>query len=110
MIDRFRISKQWMLRIAELGLSLEMMQRKAGLPELFFQQEKIYASTAELFSLWKAITDHCGDVAFGLKLGSDVRLERNHPMAIAAVCRAPRSARRWRRPQAWSWSAVDACR
>ncbi len=38
MIDRFRISKQWMLRIAELGLSLEMMQRKAGLPELFFQQ------------------------------------------------------------------------
>ncbi len=86
MIDRFRISKQWMLRIAELGLSLEMMQRKAGLPELFFQQEKIYASTAELFSLWKAITDHCGDVAFGLKLGSDMRLERNHPMAIAAVC------------------------
>lgn len=86
MIDRFRISKQWMLRIAERGLSLEMLQRKAGLPELFFQQEKIYASTAELFSLWSTISDHCGDVAFGLTLGADMRLERNHPMAIAAVC------------------------
>lgn len=86
MIDRFRISKQWMLRLTKLGLSLEVLQRKAGLPEMFFHQEKIYATTAELFSLWKAIEETSGDVAFGLKLGSETRLEQHHPMAISAVC------------------------
>ena len=60
--------------------------RRAGLPAGFFQQEKIYVTTAELFALWRAIGETSTDPAIGLKLGAEPRFERYQPSAIAAVC------------------------
>src|SRR5207249_3921382 len=60
--------------------------RRAGLPAGFFQQEKIYVTTAELFALWRAVGQTSSDPVIGLKLGSELRLERNDPAAIAAFC------------------------
>jgi AraC-like DNA-binding protein len=59
---------------------------RAGLPTGFFQQEKIYATTAELFALWRAIGETSDDPAIGLKLGAEPRFERYQPSAIAAAC------------------------
>jgi hypothetical protein len=56
------------------------------LPAAFFQQEKIYASTAELFAFWRAIGETSIDPAIGPKLGAEPRFERYQPSAIAAVC------------------------
>jgi AraC-like DNA-binding protein len=56
------------------------------LPPGFFQQEKIYVTTAELFALWRAIGETSGDPGIGLKLGAEPRFERYQPTAIAAVC------------------------
>src|SRR5437867_2489485 len=47
MNDRFRISTLWAQRFREQKLALSALLRLAGLPAGFFQQEKIYATTAE---------------------------------------------------------------
>lgn len=86
MIDRFRISSLVPPRLVENKLSLPVLLQRAGLPPGFFQQEKIYATTAELFALWRVIGEMSGDPGIGLKFGAEPRLERYHPTAIAAVC------------------------
>jgi AraC-like DNA-binding protein len=86
MNDRFRISSLLAERLKEHKLALPALLRLAGLPAGFFQQEKIYATTAELFGLWRAIGEVSLDAGIGLKLGSEPRFERYQPSAIAAVC------------------------
>jgi AraC-like DNA-binding protein len=86
MNDRFRISSLLAERLAEHKVALPPLLRRAGLPAGFFQQEKIYATTAELFALWRAIAETSADAAIGLKFGAEPRLERYHPTAMAAVC------------------------
>ena len=86
MTDRFRISSLLAPGLAEHKLALPALLRQAGLPAGFFHQEKIYATTAELFALWRAIAETSADPGIGLKFGAEPRLERYHPTAIAAVC------------------------
>ncbi|BCU79121.1 AraC family transcriptional regulator [Luteolibacter sp. LG18] len=86
MNDRFRISSLLAGRLTEHGLALPDLLRLAGLPGGFLQQEKIHATTAELFALWRSVGELSPDPAIGLKLGSDPRLEKYHPAAVAAVC------------------------
>ena len=86
MTDRFRVSSLWAQRLTEHRVSLPALLQRAGLPSGFFQQEKIYVTTSELFSLWRAIGETSGNPGIGLKLGSEPRLERYDATAIAAVC------------------------
>src|SRR5437762_1171070 len=86
MSNQFKVSKLWAQRLQEHHISLPAVLRRAGLPAGFFQQEKIYVTTAELFALWSAVGEMSGDPAIGLKLGAEARLERYDPAAIAAVC------------------------
>lgn len=84
--DRFRISSLMPRRLAERGLPLPALLRRAGLPATFFQQDKIFATTAELFALWRAVGEMSPDPAIGMKLEAEPRMERYHPAAVAAVC------------------------
>lgn len=86
MNDRFRISSLWPQRLTEQNLALPALLQRAGLPAGFFQQEKVLATTAEFFALWRAIGEMSSDPAIGLKLGAEPRFERYQPSAIAAVC------------------------
>jgi len=86
MSQLFRISALLPGRLAEHELTLPALLRLAGLPEAFFRQEKILATTGELFALYRAIGEMSPDPGIGLKLGSEPRLERYHPAAMAAVC------------------------
>lgn len=86
MMDRFRISSLLPLRLAEHQFSLPALLQRAGLPQGFFREQKIYATTAELFALWRAIGEMSPEPGIGLKIGAEPRLERFHPAAIAAVC------------------------
>ena len=86
MSDRFKVSSLLARRLGEHRVSLPALLRRAGLPPGFFQQEKIYVTTAELFALWRAIGETSGDPGIGLKLGAEPRLERYNPTEIAAVC------------------------
>src|SRR4051812_43901720 len=86
MSDRFRITKGWALRFAAEKIPVPEMLRRAGLPAGLFEQEKIYITTAQLFALWKAVAELSPEPGFGLKLGTELRFERSHPVAIAGVC------------------------
>lgn len=86
MADRFRITKAWATRFTAEKINVPALLRRAGLPTGLFQQEKIYITTAELFALWRSVAEMSPDPAFGLKLGTELRFERSHPVAIAGVC------------------------
>jgi len=86
MRNRFRVSGLLASRLQEQGVVLPTLLKRAGLPAEFFRPEKITASTDELFALWRAIGESSDDPGIGLKLGSESRLERLNPSAIAALC------------------------
>lgn len=50
-----------------------------------FNADKILVSTEEFFALYRGIAEASNDPGFGLKLGTEERLERYDPIKIAAV-------------------------
>jgi len=86
MPDRFRITKAWAQRFAAEKISVPMLLRRAGLPANLFEQEKIYVTTAEVFAIWRTVAEMSSDPGFGLRLGTELRFERSHPVSIAGVC------------------------
>ncbi len=93
--DRFKVPSLWATRLREHQVSVPDVLRRAGLPVSFFQQEKIYVTTAELFAFWRAIGETSHDPAIGLKLGTEPRFERYQPTAIPP-CRCQRlRTKRW---------------
>ncbi len=86
MPDRFRITKAWAQRFAAEKISVPMLLRRAGLPANLFEQEKIYVTTAQVFAIWRTVAEMSSDPGFGLKLGTELRFERSHPVSIAGVC------------------------
>ena len=85
MTNRFRVSGMLATRLEELGLAPTAVLHQAGLPIGLLEQSKIWVTTDELFALYNAINDISGDPAIGLKLGSEDRIERYDPIAIAAL-------------------------
>src|SRR5258708_1845398 len=85
MTDRFRLSSTWAQRFADHQIAVTALLRHAGLPTGLFQQEKVHV-TAELFALWRSVSEMSSDPAIGLKWGTEPRFERSHPSVIAAFC------------------------
>jgi AraC-like DNA-binding protein len=85
MTNRFRVSSTLPRRLQESGLSPEAVLRQAGLPMGLFNQEKILVSTEEFFALHQGIAEASNDPTFGLKLGTEERVEHYDPSKIAAL-------------------------
>jgi len=85
MNHRFRVSSTLPRRLEELGLPPVVVLRQAGLPLGLFDQEKILLTTEEMFSLYRGVFEVSRDPAIGLKLGTETRVERYDPIAIAAL-------------------------
>jgi AraC-like DNA-binding protein len=85
-VNRFRISNTLARRLDDRGLSPSTVLRCAGLPIGLFSQDKILLTTEEFFALYRGIAEVSRDPAIGLKLGTEDRMERYDPIAIAAVC------------------------
>lgn len=85
MISRFRVSGTLPRKLEELGLSPEVVLRHACLPVGLFHQDKILVSTEEFFALYRGIEEAGNDPGFGLKLGTEERVERYDPIKIAAL-------------------------
>jgi AraC-like DNA-binding protein len=85
MTDRFRVPGTLARQLEELGVPLVAVLRRARLPAGLFEQSRILVTTDELFGLHNAIAEVSGDPAIGLKLGSESRIERYSPTAIAAL-------------------------
>jgi AraC-like DNA-binding protein len=85
MTKQFRVSTTLPRKLKELGLSPDAVLRRAGLPMGLFKMDKILVSTEEFFALHRGIAESSNDPAFGLKLGTEERLERYDPIKIAAI-------------------------
>ena len=85
MTSRFRVATTLARKLEELGVSPADVLRQAGLPTGLFDQEKILVTTEELFALYRGLAQASRDPAIGLKLGTEQRVERYDPVAIAAV-------------------------
>jgi len=85
MTNRFRISSTLPRKLTELGLSPDTVLRQAELPMGLFNQDKILVSTEEFFALYRGIAESSSDPGFGLKLGTEERVERYDPIKIAAL-------------------------
>ncbi|HEX4956308.1 MAG TPA: AraC family transcriptional regulator [Thermoanaerobaculia bacterium] len=84
-MNRFRVSTQLARKLSELGVSPAGVLEHAGLPAGLFDQEKIQVSTEDFFALYRGIARASDDPAIGLKLGTEPRIERYDPIALAAV-------------------------
>jgi AraC-like DNA-binding protein len=85
MAKHFRVAGSLRTRLEESGVLVSAVLRRAGLPQNLFQQTRILVTTEELFALWRAIGEVSRDPAIGLKLATETRTERFHPMGIAAL-------------------------
>lgn len=85
MTNRFRVSGTLARRLEELGVLPADVLRRAGLPAGLFEQSKPLVTTEEFFALYHAIQEVSVEPAIGLKLGSEERVERYSPTAIAAL-------------------------
>src|SRR5262245_787457 len=85
MVSRFRVATTLARKLEELGVSPADVLSHAGLPRGLFDQEKILVTTEELFALYRGLAHASRDPAIALKLGTEPRIERYDPIAIAAV-------------------------
>jgi AraC-like DNA-binding protein len=85
MLKHFRVPGRLALKLEELGISVPVVLRRAGLPRDLFDQTRILVSTSELFALWRAVEAVSSDPLVGLRLGVETKTERFHPMGIAAL-------------------------
>src|SRR6266567_4360445 len=87
MTNRFRLSTMLTRRLEDRGISPMSVLRQAGLPMglLNQNQEKALLTTEEFFALYRGIAAVSSDPTIGLKLGTEDRMERYDPIAIAAV-------------------------
>jgi AraC-like DNA-binding protein len=85
MLTRFRLTAILPRKLEELGVRTADVLRLADLPAGLFEQYRILVSTEELFALYRGLAEASRDPAIALKLGTEHRIERYDPIAIAAV-------------------------
>ena len=85
MNKHFRFSGSTFARMEELGVRADAVLRRAGLPQEFLDQPRVLLKTEELFALWRAIGEVSSDPAVGLRLGTESKTERFHPVGLAAL-------------------------
>ena len=85
MKKHFRISGSSLAKLEELGVRASAVLRRAGLPQEFAQQARVLVSTEELFAFWNAIGEVSADPAIGIALGTESKIERFHPVGLAAL-------------------------
>jgi hypothetical protein len=85
MNKHFRVSGSMFQKLEELGLLASAVLRKAGLPQAFVHEPRLLLNTEELFALWRAVGEVSTNPAIGLLLGTETKMERFHPIGLAAL-------------------------
>jgi AraC-like DNA-binding protein len=85
MNKHFRFSGSTFSRLEELGVRANAVLHRAGLPQSYASQPRVLLNTEELFALWHAIGEVSANPAIGLLLGAESKIERFHPVSLAAL-------------------------
>lgn len=85
MNKHFRVSGSNFTKLEECGVPVSAVLRRAGLPLEFAKLPRVLMSTGELFAFWRAIGEVSTNPAIGLHLGAETKIERFHPVGLAAL-------------------------
>ncbi len=85
MNKHFRFSGSNFVKMEESGLRAAAVLRRAGLSQGLAGQPRVLLTTRELFALWRAVGEVSTDAAIGLRLGTENRTQRFHPVGLAAL-------------------------
>ena len=85
MSDCFRVSRLVTRQLEAHHIPESAVLRRAGLWEGWLRQEKILATTEELFGFWRAVGEVSGDPMVGLRLGPSLSADGGTPQTIAAL-------------------------
>jgi AraC-like DNA-binding protein len=72
-------------KLEELGISMTIVLRRAGIPMGLLQQERLLLNTEEFFAFWRSVNELSGDPLIGLKLGSEEPPERYDALSILVL-------------------------
>jgi AraC-like DNA-binding protein len=85
MIKHFRFSGTMFQKLEERGVSASAVLRRAGLPQSYLAEPRVLLKTGELFALWRAVGEVAPSPMIGVELGTENKVERFHPVGIAAL-------------------------
>jgi Arabinose-binding domain of AraC transcription regulator, N-term len=85
MSGRFRVSRLVARQLKDHGIPELAVLRRAGLWDGWLRQDKILATTEELFGFWRAVEEVSGDPTVGLRLGPNLSIDGGTPQTIAAL-------------------------
>jgi len=88
MVKHFRLPGSLRTRLEECGINVPIALRRAKLPQDILNQVRILLTTEEVFALWRAIEELAEDPSVGVKSGTETKMERFHPMALAVLSTA----------------------
>ncbi|WP_236048709.1 AraC family transcriptional regulator [Paractinoplanes ovalisporus] len=84
--DRFTVGPSGRALLADLGISLPDVLRRAGLPMAVYAHETAELSTAEFYAFWRALEEQAGDPLLPIRIGQAMRAEIFDPPLFAAFC------------------------
>ena len=82
--DRCRVSQSFWRAVQQLGLQPSVVLRQARLPVTLHLSAQPLVTTAQLFSIWKALEELSGDPAFGIKFVEASDTAGHQPLFLAA--------------------------
>jgi AraC-like DNA-binding protein len=85
MNKHFRVSGSLLVKLEELGVRASAVLRRAGLSRGLFDQPRALLTTEEFFAFWRAVGEISTNPAIGLLLGTETKIERFQPTALAAL-------------------------
>ncbi len=83
---RFPVSPGWKILLADQGLDVYAVLRRAELPGDLFARAGFCLTTEEYFRLWTAMEEETGDSLLGLRVGENFPVEAFDPPLFAALC------------------------
>ncbi len=72
--------------LADMGVSVRNVLRRADLPADLFARGNVGLSTGEYFALWEAMEAEAGDPNLPLRLGEVISMEVFDPPIFVAAC------------------------
>ena len=82
--DRFKATNAFWIGLAKIGLTPAAVLTHARLPMTVYDGKKNFVTTAQFFSLWRAVGELSADPAAGLKIATQIDVGNRPPSTMAA--------------------------
>ena len=84
MQDRIKLPGVFWAELKSIGLTPGAVRRRSNLPPTVYSGESL-VTTAQNFSIWRAIRELSNDPTIGWKFMSQVETDKYHPTLLAAL-------------------------